>query len=60
MLKMKVGKVMRQLADDCLQLFGGYGYLEHSPISRLWRDVSASAFTGDSVKAMQHVLTKFL
>jgi citronellyl-CoA dehydrogenase len=60
MLKMKAGKVIRQLADDCLQLFGGYGYLEHSPISRLWRDVRASAFTGGSVETMQHILTRFL
>jgi len=60
MLKMKAGKVMRQLADDCLQLFGGYGYLEHGPISRLWRDVRASAFTGGSIETMQHILKRFL
>ncbi|MEM6406030.1 MAG: acyl-CoA dehydrogenase family protein, partial [Pseudomonadota bacterium] len=60
MLKMKAGKVMRQLADDCLQLFGGYGYLEQGTISRLWRDVRASAFTGGSIETMQHILRRFL
>src|SRR5262249_11740612 len=27
-----------RVADECLQLFGGYGYMEEYPIARLWRD----------------------
>lgn len=60
MVKMKAGKILRKVADDCLQMFGGRGYLENNSISRLWRDVRANAFTGGSVETMQHILTHYL
>ena len=27
-----------KVADRCLQLFGGYGYMDEFPISRIYRD----------------------
>ena len=31
-------EVMGRVADACLQLFGGYGYMAEYPISRFWTD----------------------
>ena len=60
MVKLKAGKLLRLIADECLQLLGGYGYMEGTSIARAYRDTRASALTGGSVETMQHILTKFL
>ncbi|MDI6912562.1 acyl-CoA dehydrogenase family protein [Nocardioides sp.] len=31
-------EVQRRVADECLQLHGGYGYMDETAISRAWRD----------------------
>ncbi len=60
MIKLKAGKLLRLITDECLQLLGGYGYMEGTQIARAYRDSRATALTGGSVETMQHILTKFL
>lgn len=60
MIKLKAGKLLRLITDECLQLLGGYGYMEGTQIARAYRDNRATAITGGSVETMQHILTKFL
>lgn len=60
MIKLKAGKLLRLVTDECLQLLGGYGYMEGTSIARAYRDGRATALTGGSVETMQHILTKFL
>jgi citronellyl-CoA dehydrogenase len=60
MIKLKAGKLLRLVTDECLQLLGGYGYMEGTQIARAYRDGRAAALTGGSVETMQHILTKFL
>lgn len=60
MVKLKAGKLLRLITDECLQLLGGYGYMEGTQIARAYRDSRATAITGGSVETMQHILTKFL
>jgi alkylation response protein AidB-like acyl-CoA dehydrogenase len=31
-----------RVADECLQLHGGYGYMTHTPIARLYADAQAA------------------
>ena len=31
-------ELQRRVADECLQLHGGYGYMAETSISRAWRD----------------------
>lgn len=60
MIKLKAGKLLRFVTDECLQLLGGYGYMEGTPVARAYRDGRATALTGGSVETMQHILSKFL
>ena len=32
-----------KIVDDCLQLFGGYGYMNEYPIARMFRDTPRAA-----------------
>ena len=38
MAKLKAGRLAREVADSCLQYYGGMGYMEETPISRAFRD----------------------
>jgi citronellyl-CoA dehydrogenase len=38
MAKLKAGRLSREVADSCLQYYGGMGYMEETPISRVFRD----------------------
>ena len=60
MVKFKGGKLLRWVADECLQLFGGSGYMENTLISRAFRDGRATSIAGGSTETMQHILAKFL
>src|SRR5258708_28853637 len=37
MAKLKAGRLSRQVADECLQFYGGMGYMEETRISRAYR-----------------------
>ncbi|WP_374568638.1 acyl-CoA dehydrogenase family protein [Ideonella sp.] len=38
MAKLKCGRLGREVADSCLQYWGGMGYTKDNPISQAWRD----------------------
>jgi citronellyl-CoA dehydrogenase len=38
MAKLKCGRLGREVADSCLQYWGGMGYTADNPISQAWRD----------------------
>jgi len=38
MAKLKAAQVVTNIADECLQMHGGYGYMKDLPIERYWRD----------------------
>jgi acyl-CoA dehydrogenase len=47
-----------QVADQCLQLFGGYGYMDEYPISRLWRDARIQRIYGGANEVMKDIVGK--
>lgn len=47
-----------QVADQCLQLFGGYGYMEEYPIARLWRDARVQRIYGGANEVMKEIVGK--
>ena len=38
MAKLKAGRLQREVADSCLQYWGGQGYMWESPVARAFRD----------------------
>ena len=56
--------VCTQLADkvtfDCLQMFGGYGYMEDYPIARMWRDSRLGQIGGGTSEILCEIISKIL
>lgn len=38
MVKLKAGRLAREVSDACLQFYGGMGFTSDMPISRYYRD----------------------
>ncbi|MBV8526777.1 MAG: acyl-CoA dehydrogenase family protein, partial [Candidatus Dormibacteraeota bacterium] len=53
MAKLVVGRVTSQVADTCLQLFGGMGYMAETPISRYFRDSRLSRIGAGTDEVMK-------
>ena len=60
MAKLKAGRVVREVADGCLQFWGGMGYVMDSPISRFWRDTRLTSIGGGADEVMLQILCKFM
>ncbi len=46
--------------DDCLQLFGGYGYTVEYPISRFYTDARVQRIYGGSSEIMRELVARTL
>lgn len=60
MAKLKAGRLTREIADGCLQFWGGMGYAEESEISRIFRDGRLTSIGGGADEVMLQILTKFM
>ncbi|QHS09354.1 acyl-CoA dehydrogenase family protein [Sinimarinibacterium sp. NLF-5-8] len=49
-----------EIADLCLQLHGGYGYMDEYPISRLWRDSRVQRIYGGTNEIMKELIGRFI
>lgn len=58
MAKLKLGRWARQVADPCLQYWGGMGYMWDSPVSRAYRDFRLSAIAGGADEVMLQILAR--
>jgi len=56
--KLKAGRLMRTIADGCLQYWGGMGYVDDSPISRIYRDGRLTSIGGGADEVMLQILCK--
>jgi citronellyl-CoA dehydrogenase len=60
MLKLKIGRLEREVADSCLQYFGGMGYMTETPISRYYRDVRLHSIGGGADEVMLQIISKYM
>ena len=58
MCKLKIGRLMRQVADTCLQFYGGMGYMDETPISRYFRDSRLISIGGGADEVMMGIIVK--
>lgn len=59
MAKYKVGKLMREVADWCVQFHGGIGYMEETWVSRYFRDSRLTSIGGGADEIMLGIVAKF-
>ncbi len=43
MAKYWVSDTQCELIDECVQLHGGYGFMNEYPVARMWRDARVQA-----------------
>ena len=60
MCKMLSSELMMELLDECLQLFGGYGYMWEYPIARAWADGRQSRLAGGTGEIMREIIGREL
>ena len=56
--KLHASEMACRVADDCLQLFGGYGYMAEYPISRFWADASVIRIYGGTSEIMKELVAR--
>jgi citronellyl-CoA dehydrogenase len=56
--KLQAGKLARKIPDECLQFWGGMGYMLTSPISRIARDLRLIAIGGGANEVMLSIIAK--
>jgi len=58
MLKLASTEMQLTMVNECLQLFGGYGYTEEYPISRFYRDARVQTIYAGSSEIMKEVIAR--
>lgn len=58
MAKMKATELGKTVADECLQMFGGYGYMQEYPIERAYRDARVGTIVGGTTEIMLEIISK--
>jgi acyl-CoA dehydrogenase len=60
MAKYKVTDLQNEIVDRCLQLFGGYGFMDEYPISRMYRDARVQRIYGGTNEVMKILIARSL
>ncbi len=58
MAKMKATELGKKVADECLQMFGGYGYMSEYPMERAYRDARVGTIVGGTTEIMKEIISK--
>ncbi len=58
MAKLKCGRLTREVADSCLQYWGGMGYTADNPLSQAYRDSRLVSIGGGADEVMLSIICK--
>ncbi|MFM7255729.1 MAG: acyl-CoA dehydrogenase family protein [Betaproteobacteria bacterium] len=58
MAKLKSGRVAREVADWCVQFWGGMGYIEETRVNRYWRDSRLGSIGGGADEVMLGIIAR--
>jgi citronellyl-CoA dehydrogenase len=56
--KVYAARLLRKVADGCLQMYGGLGFMNEMLISRYYRDARIMSIGGGADEVMQDVIAK--
>ncbi|MFR9805034.1 acyl-CoA dehydrogenase family protein [Pseudonocardia sp. RS010] len=59
-VKMTTTQLQGRVMDECLQLFGGWGYMTEYPIARAFVDARMTRIGGGSIEVMKHIIGRAL
>jgi acyl-CoA dehydrogenase len=60
MAKLWASETQGRVVDECLQFFGGYGYMDEYPISRMYTDARVQRIYGGTSEIMKEVIARAL
>jgi alkylation response protein AidB-like acyl-CoA dehydrogenase len=55
-----VTELEKRVIDNCLQLFGGWGYMEEYPIAKAYRDARVQTIYGGTTEIMKEIIGRSL
>jgi len=58
MAKLRATELAVEVAGQCLQIFGGHGYLAEAPISRVFRDTRLGTIAGGTSEIMREIIAE--
>ena len=58
MCKLKCARLAREVADWCVQFWGGMGYIEETRVNRAWRDSRLGSIGGGADEVMMGIIAK--
>lgn len=58
MAKLKMGRLSREVADSCLQYWGGMGFMWDNPVARLFRDGRLVSIGGGTDEIMLTIIAR--
>jgi citronellyl-CoA dehydrogenase len=60
MAKLTVGRLQREVADSCLQYYGGMGFMNETEITRFFRDGRLTSIGGGADEVMLAIISKLM
>ncbi|MFK7905106.1 MAG: acyl-CoA dehydrogenase family protein [Chitinophagales bacterium] len=60
MAKLLATELHEKVATQCLQMYGGYGFMEEYPMARMYRDVRVGTIGGGSSEIMREIIAKIV
>ena len=60
MVKLKSGRLGREITDACLQYWGGMGFTNEVMVSRLYRDLRLTSIGGGADEVMLGIISKYM
>ena len=60
MCKLKGGRLIREVADSCLQYWGGMGFTMDNPVSQVYRDGRLASIGGGADEIMLGIICKYM
>jgi butyryl-CoA dehydrogenase len=60
MAKLFCGEMAKRAADSAVQIFGGLGYMDETPVSRYYRDIRAATIAEGTSEIQKHIIAREL
>jgi acyl-CoA dehydrogenase len=58
MAKLVCTELGKRVADECLQMFGGYGFMEEYAVARFYRDARGGTITAGTSEIMREIIAR--